>query len=300
MKEILIALAYTFAFIVLGGGTSILAGMLQYKGFFPAGPDYEKLSLALTFLVPVAVLAAVRIRLEARRLQVRPVPPFFARLHGIGALQKAGMYALLFVGLPVAIQVIGSELETLSRLAIPPGEFYARMMESLKPTGSAIDVLGAFLTIALVGPFCEEMIYRGFIYETLSHRFHLPVVLGIQAFLFAASHMNPWQFFYALPMGMLLGYLRFASGGLAFPWIVHAANNGLAVFGLYFMQDEAGLGFFLGEDIRRIEHVPMELLLLSALGVFLAMAFMHRVRIDERRIPVTAPALASERGESLP
>ncbi len=74
-----------------------------------------------------------------------------------------------------------------------------------------------FLVTCLVGPFVEEVMFRGLIYEAL--RKVLPVwpAVLLQALLFGAMHMNVVQGTFALPVGIVLGIIYARSNRL---WLV--------------------------------------------------------------------------------
>ena len=212
-------------------------------------------------------------------------------------------WVALLLLLPPSVQILGAELETLSRLAFPYPAFYASLQELLSPKGSAVDLIGAFATLALIGPICEELLFRGMILggflkiagdrtpnsnQAASTRpgvnLFWPVLF--QAFLFALVHLNPWQFAYALPMGYLFGWLRVRSGSLWPCIVLHCGNNLLAIILVYFAPP---IQFLNSGIYSSIEHVPVPLLLLA--GVLCALAIFlleRRARIITR--PSEVPA----------
>jgi membrane protease YdiL (CAAX protease family) len=82
------------------------------------------------------------------------------------------------------------------------------------------------LVLIVIGPFCEELYFRGLLFGTLGGTW-LAVV--IQAAVFAALHLIPA----ALPVlfidGLVLGWLRRRTASLWPGVAVHATNNALAL-----------------------------------------------------------------------
>jgi len=83
-----------------------------------------------------------------------------------------------------------------------------------------------FLAIAIVGPVAEEVMMRRVILIEIAQ------VTGkkwwgilVSALLFALIHGNPIQIFFALPAGILLGWLYCKTGRLIVPICVHIMNN---------------------------------------------------------------------------
>lgn len=94
-----------------------------------------------------------------------------------------------------------------------------------------------YLSIALLAPVAEELVFRGAIQKTAvryyegkfgkTNRAHW-VAIVISAALFAAIHGNPAQIPHALLVGLLLGWLCYRSGSIIPGIIVHWVNNSAA------------------------------------------------------------------------
>jgi len=87
-----------------------------------------------------------------------------------------------------------------------------------------------FLSIALVAPVLEEIIFRGIIQARLAQMLRkLPAAIILQALIFGVIHLNLIQGTYAFFLGIIIGltYLWFDS--IWFPVAVHVAYNGTSV-----------------------------------------------------------------------
>ena len=85
-----------------------------------------------------------------------------------------------------------------------------------------------------LAPLVEESFFRGFLWRGLQFRFGNTVALLGTSLLFAAMHYNyyiqdgavdPISIVQYLVAGLVLGWLRWRSGGSTVPMIVHAVSN---------------------------------------------------------------------------
>ncbi|MBQ8866870.1 MAG: CPBP family intramembrane metalloprotease [Bacteroidaceae bacterium] len=84
--------------------------------------------------------------------------------------------------------------------------------------------------ITLVAPWVEELLFRGAILQRLNRGRRSPwrgIVLS--ALLFGLIHVNPAQVFFAIPMGIALGWITVQTRSLWPAIIGHVVNNSLSV-----------------------------------------------------------------------
>ena len=121
---------------------------------------------------------------------------------------------LMFVG-----NMVGNQLNDLAAelLGHEPTAFAAeQMMES--------SLVYSILVTALAAPVWEEIIFRKMLIDRLN-RLGDSAAIGISAILFALFHANLQQFFYALTVGWLFGYVYARSGRIRYSIILHMALN---------------------------------------------------------------------------
>lgn len=83
-----------------------------------------------------------------------------------------------------------------------------------------------FVTLVLVGPLAEELVFREGVLRSLAEKGYSPyVALTVSALLFGAVHMNPAQMLPATLLGLVLGWLYLRTGNLLLPVACHVANN---------------------------------------------------------------------------
>jgi membrane protease YdiL (CAAX protease family) len=90
------------------------------------------------------------------------------------------------------------------------------------------------LVMALLPALCEEALFRGLIQPLLARRIATPLAIVFTAFLFALLHQQFLAFLSIFTLGIILGYLRYWSGSLWVPSLVHFINNGIIVASVYF------------------------------------------------------------------
>ncbi len=90
--------------------------------------------------------------------------------------------------------------------------------------------LGATLAIGLLGPFAEELLFRGLVWGYVEGRFGPRSAWAISSLLFAGAHWEPAHIALVLPIGILLGWVRWRSASLWPCVVAHTINNTLIVW----------------------------------------------------------------------
>ncbi|MDR0893358.1 MAG: CPBP family intramembrane metalloprotease [Mediterranea sp.] len=87
------------------------------------------------------------------------------------------------------------------------------------------------LTIVLIGPVMEELLFRGAIARLLLQRFRHPAVgILLSAFLFGLMHLNPAQMLPAFLIGILLAWVYYRTRSLTICILMHIFNNAFSVY----------------------------------------------------------------------
>ena len=90
------------------------------------------------------------------------------------------------------------------------------------------------ITIVLVGPISEELLFREAIAGEMLRRGAAPwLAIGVSALAFSAAHLNLAQGCYAFPLGILLGIIYYKTGGIVLTSLLHILNNGIVAVQLY-------------------------------------------------------------------
>lgn len=136
-----------------------------------------------------------------------------------------------------------------------------------------------WITVGVLVPIAEEMVFRGAILRTLltlcGHRWRWGAIL-LSALLFGLAHGNMAQLLNATLLGCLLGWLYYRSGSIAPGIVFHMVNNSVAVLLVRLMPGSADMqlvDLFAGDTPRLI------LFMLCALCVFVPSLWQLRQRL---------------------
>ena len=96
-----------------------------------------------------------------------------------------------------------------------------------------------FFAVCLIGPIMEEIMMRQVVLTEIREATGKKwLAIIISAFLFAVMHGNPIQIVFAMPAGVLLGWLYCKTGSLLVPLGVHIMNNTISFITLRAGNDE--------------------------------------------------------------
>jgi membrane protease YdiL (CAAX protease family) len=111
------------------------------------------------------------------------------------------------------------------------GEFTLDLVRSARDGGTLPLLL---ITVALIAPIGEEVLFRGFMLRGLATSFLRPWgAILVTSLLWAAMHTQ-YSLFYMSAivfLGFMLGWLRWRTGSTTLTILVHMLFNGLACFG---------------------------------------------------------------------
>jgi sodium transport system permease protein len=114
------------------------------------------------------------------------------------------------------------ELESLLKENMPLGEL---MQAVERGRGDAVFGWGLPLALAVLGPVCEELAFRGFILTGLRRRFTPGTAILLTSFLFAFYKLNVFQFVPAFLVGVVLGLLATRSRSILPSILFHLVYN---------------------------------------------------------------------------
>jgi len=133
----------------------------------------------------------------------------------------------LIIVLSYAFLIVGEF--TVFLLPKPTG-FFKELFDMLNETLEVIfknKILG-FLMVAVAAPILEEILFRGIILKSLLKKYHPWKAILYSSIAFGIFHLNPWQFLYAMVLGVLLGYMYWKTHSLFYPIFIHFLLNGTA------------------------------------------------------------------------
>lgn len=125
-----------------------------------------------------------------------------------------------------------------------------------------------FGLMAIFGPFCEELVFRGAFFRGFRKSGNIFGAILLSGLLFSLMHMNFNQAAYALILGIMMALLAEAAGSTAAPFLMHLIYNGQSVC-LMYLEDRLASGL-LEEGLESYGAASEELLL--AIAVYLLLA----------------------------
>ena len=90
------------------------------------------------------------------------------------------------------------------------------------------------LVVGIIGPICEELMFRGIVFHRLKDWVKPQAAIVISALLFGIYHGNVVQFFYATCMCVMLAIIYDKTGTLWISIVAHIAANLWSLFGSSF------------------------------------------------------------------
>lgn len=120
-----------------------------------------------------------------------------------------------------------------------------------------------YLSIALLAPLAEEIVFRGAILRSLLTTQRPWVAISLSAFLFALAHLNPAQLPHAFLVGLLLGWMYWRTGSILPGMAYHWANNSAAyvVYNIFPNPDLKLIDIFKGSELHVYLAIVFSLLI---------------------------------------
>jgi len=216
-KGLLYALTILLAQLIVGGivfGVGIVAlGLVEemQQGNFSATSLEKITNLIMAIALPGSFLLAVFILLRRRPLNPTAFQwkPVFLKLIPLGLLMLFGLDYIL------------GELMTF----LPN---YDQMLADYQTMFAGIDMIYLFIGGVIVGPICEEIIFRGIIEEGFLQTYSPNKAILFSAMIFGGIHLVPLQVLSAFLAGLLLGWIYWKTRSLWIVIVLHIVNNYIA------------------------------------------------------------------------
>ena len=111
--------------------------------------------------------------------------------------------------------------------------FSKNVVEEMSADILQMPFLLMLLLMGILGPICEEVVFRGIVYEGYRKSGTVLQAMFFSAILFGFMHMNFNQALYALAIGLLLVLLKVATGSMWGSIVYHVLFNSNTVVMLY-------------------------------------------------------------------
>jgi len=173
--------------------------------------NYGSYALAGGISLSLLLLGLHRLGLGLRDLGWRGFRPTHILQGFVGAI----LAAFLWKGILTLIDLFG----------LPEWGANARYTEQ------ALQLPLMFLFTAVIGPFVEETLFRGFLLLVWKERFGLPIAFAVSTILFALLHYIPFgiaSVILILPWSIIPAFLALRAKSLWPAFMMHLLNNTLA------------------------------------------------------------------------
>ncbi|MBN2830420.1 MAG: CPBP family intramembrane metalloprotease [Candidatus Cloacimonetes bacterium] len=135
-------------------------------------------------------------------------------------------FALVILG-AIPLAIAASSLSQVINFFYPiPAEYLEKLTGIIKMDEFSLGK--ALMIIAVLPGFCEEMMFRGFMYRFFENgKKWFPIVAS--AMLFAIYHLDMFRLLPAFLLGLYLGFLLQRTNSIYITILAHSLNNGIAV-----------------------------------------------------------------------
>ena len=144
------------------------------------------------------------------------------------------LIAIKYFGIKELFKTVPADIFLFSIVFALSGMYAVEMLSSGFDIPNALEeqfkamskTLSGFFAISIVGPIMEEIMMRRIILkevEKATKSMWWGII--ISAALFAIIHVNPIQVVFAMPAGIILGWLYCKTGSLLVPICIHILNN---------------------------------------------------------------------------
>ncbi len=276
-------LAYMLIMVV----SSILVS--KVAGYY-FGDTYQPATLSKLIYVPWFMLSTMIILIyRLVRCSYSKVRCFVPKLGWFNPIHT--FYGVLFI---FAFMVVNEPLNTVYLKEIT--EYLNQFTKSGMWLNVAVTVLAA--------PFFEEYIFRGILQRDITSRWGVRSGIVMSALIFSIMHFNSIQTVTTFAVGLLLGYVYYATRySLATVIVLHSINNLISVTAIYSgLAEKNILNMIINNQyLYYAVYVVAAIIVLKVLYNIFKVESNTRVIIDEsatlRQITAPAPLILNKKSE---
>ncbi len=120
--------------------------------------------------------------------------------------------------------------------------FIAPLSNGNIPVGNFGEFTLTIITYALLPAICEEILFRGVIFNALRHKMNVIWSIILSALIFALIHFSIFQTIHQFVMGIVLAILCYYTGSIFYGMIYHFVNNFIIIL-ISYITSNSGLEF---------------------------------------------------------
>lgn len=214
-----ISLNQAFGIVAISVLFSLSIGLfLSALDFSFLGEKTPRLSTYISIFLGQALLVVpIIIFLKNRRLTL-------SKAFRINRVSKKIIFSTIL--LSFGAMLLSNEISILLEKIIPIPDSFLKLEEVFNPE-SSISLFLLFLTVVIIAPFGEELVFRGFLQQYLESFWgDITKAILVSSLFFAVIHFNPFWFIQIYFLGVLLGYLCWKTKSVVPSIIFHVIING--------------------------------------------------------------------------
>jgi len=127
--------------------------------------------------------------------------------------------------LSIGAMILADEINILIDMIIPAPDSFLQL-EALLTPDNPLSMLLLIITIVLLAPIGEELLFRGFLQKYLETAWgDITKAILLSSLFFAAIHFNPYWLIQIYLLGVLLGYIAWQTQSVISSIIFHVIIN---------------------------------------------------------------------------
>lgn len=252
------------------------------------------LILEVVFLYLIPIISAVFILkypIGTNTKKIYSKPKYFKKAMG---MFPAGYAAAIFVR--ILTMILGMLMSNTIF-----GDSFNVTQENMVASSMPEAVI-LFIQLAVIAPVFEEFWFRGIVLESL-RPYGNGFAIFVSALLFGMTHSNFEQFFYAMALGIVFGYVAIQTQSIVTTTIMHACFNSISGVIILLSSNDSVAEYLLAQENGEAGIVTpavaiylVWLVLIMLLLVFgLVMAIIKLVKIKKYRVPKVQTELSAGR-----
>lgn len=225
---LLLPLGVTIAYALSTLFLILLLNLLAFLGIYVE--DYIRPAVFQTLIACITYFLTIALVIGAPYLYDKRKPSWkLIGLHRLPTWTDIGLAPASFVAYVLILTIVLSLVSSI----FPAIDLEQVQDLGFKAFGSRLDNILAFITLVVVAPFAEEVLFRGYLYGKLKS--YVPAIWAaiVTSLLFAAAHMQINVGIDVFVLSMILCGLRSLTGSIWSGILVHMIKNGIAYYMLF-------------------------------------------------------------------
>lgn len=149
--------------------------------------------------------------------------------------------------------------------------FIAPLSSGSIPIGNFWEFIITIITYALLPAVCEEILFRGVIFNSLRQKMNVTWSIILSAFIFALIHFSIFQTIHQFVMGLVLAVLCYYTGSIFYGMIYHFVNNFIIILISYITNGNSGLEFSSWGSVEIILSITIFII---GIGITILLLFL--------------------------